>query len=116
MPKSIQDLIFPKPTTQLRPLTEQEIENLEHTLGKPVERDYLVSWLTTAMQDIVRLSKQPTARECRDDLFQIVQEGRSWLERLGACPSTTVLPPSVELGRVTASGLFHSGAISLLWN
>ena len=105
MPKSdrIQDLIFPKPTTQLRPLTEQEIENLEHVLGKPVERDYLVYWLTTAMQDVIRLSNQPTARECRDDLFQIVQEGRSWLKRLGACPGTTVLPPSVELGRVTAT-------------
>ena len=55
------------------------------------------------MQDVIRLSNQPTARECRDDLFQIVQEGRSWLNRLGACPGTTVLPPSVELGRVTAT-------------
>ena len=105
MPKSdrIQDLIFPKPKTQLRPLTVPEIESLEHVLGKPVERDYLVYWLTTAMQDVIRLLKQPTARKCRDDLFQIVQEGRSWLERLGACPGTTVLPPSVELGRVTAT-------------
>jgi hypothetical protein len=100
MPKSdhIQDLIFPKLKTQLRPLTEREIENLEHVLGKPVERDDLVYWLTTAMQDVIRLSKQPTARECRDDLFRIVQEGRSWLKRLGACPGVTVLPPSVELG------------------
>jgi hypothetical protein len=105
MPRSerIQDLIFPKLKTQLRPLTEREIENLEQALGKPVDRAYLVNWLTTAMQDVIRLSKQPTARECRDDFFQLVQEGRSWIERLRACRSTTVLPPSVELGRVTAT-------------
>jgi len=45
-------------THNIRQLTEEEISRLERALGKPIERDYLVYWISTAIRELVKLSTQ----------------------------------------------------------
>src|SRR5579872_6953228 len=63
----------------IRPLTEAEIERLERALGKPIDRSFLTHWLSVAIEDTVRLSTQPTAKEFSSDLRRMARHGRQWL-------------------------------------
>src|ERR1700728_2128835 len=81
----------------LRPLTEEEIRILERALVKPVDRDYLVHQISRTIGDVVKLSTQPTPRECRDRFLQIVREGRRLLQHIDGCPGGSLLGQSVGL-------------------
>jgi hypothetical protein len=86
-------------------LTETEIVQLEAALGKPVERAYLVHWISAAICDVVRLSAAPTPREYRDELAEIAHRGRNWIQTMESSRSRSLLPngPDVEafIGSVT---------------
>lgn len=96
--------IFPPKDSPVRPLTNEEIERLELRLGRPVDRDYLVSWVSQAIRDVVRLSQQPTARELRDGLQEIAKKGRRWIRDVEACPGVSRVGRTLEeLKRTTAT-------------
>jgi hypothetical protein len=65
-----------------RALLESEIKELECALGKPIDRSYLVYWVTRAIGDCVRLSTPPSPREARHELLKIAVEGRQWISRV----------------------------------
>jgi hypothetical protein len=71
----------------IRPLTDFEIEALENALGKPVDRKYLVLWVSRAISDIVRLSLQPTRSEYRTLLWRIARGGVNGFSRLRHAPA-----------------------------
>ena len=85
----------------IRSLTELEIAHLETALGKPVNRDDLVFWVTEATRDIVRLIDMPTARQSRDALRKLSHEGREWLDHIRDCPGARLLG-SAQLEEVDA--------------
>jgi hypothetical protein len=94
----------PANALKIRPLTETEIAQLEEALGKPVERSYLVYWVSEAIRDVIRFSTAPTPREYRDELEEIAQQGRNWIETVEGARRTSLLPvPGVEalIGSVT---------------
>lgn len=76
---------------EIRPLTEAEIERLEQALGKPIDRQYLTYWVSTAISDVVRLSTLLTAREFRTDFMRMAREGRQWIREVSAYPNVFVL-------------------------
>ena len=87
---------------EIRPLTETEIAQLEEALGKPVERAHLVHWVSAAIRDVVKLSTAPSAREYRDELEEIAQQGRNWIQTVEGSRGAPLLP-GVEavIGSVT---------------
>jgi hypothetical protein len=87
----------------IRPLTDFEIEKLENALGKPVDRNYLVFWVSRAISDIVIHSLQPTGSEYRTWLWGIAHTGRRWLQQIEAGSGGTSLPPSFDQAVLTAS-------------
>lgn len=88
--------IFPPKDSPVRPLTNKEIERLELRLGRPVDRDYLVSWVSQAIRDVVRLSQEPTARKLRDSLEEIATKGRQWIRDVETCPGVSRLSRALE--------------------
>jgi hypothetical protein len=88
---------------EIRPLTDTEIAQLESALGKPVDRDYLVYWVSQAIRDVVKLSTLPSRREYRDELSQIARQGRRWVQHLEQSRSASVLPKTLKLERVISS-------------
>lgn len=78
--------------TDLRSLTEREIERLELALSKPVDRKYLVFWISRSISNAT-LPTQPTARERRDGLVRLARQGRRWLQQIEVCPG------AIQLGR-----------------
>ena len=86
-------------TYNSRQLTEEEISRLERALGKPIERNYLVYWISTGIRDLVKLSTPLVSpSEYRDELKEIVQQGRRWVETLKQSRSTQLLPHVLEVG------------------
>jgi hypothetical protein len=80
-----------------RQLTEEEISRLERALGRPVDRDYLVYWISTGIRELVKRSTPVVSpREYRDELEEIVQQGRRWIETVRQSRSTPLLPLDVE--------------------
>jgi hypothetical protein len=75
MPKENHSVPGPTHRSEMtvRPLTEAEIELLERSLGRPVDRTMLVHWVSQSIRDVVRLRDLPTARECRDALLLVVR-------------------------------------------
>jgi hypothetical protein len=88
---------------KIRPLTEHEIGRLEKAIGRSVDRDHLVYWVSEAIRDVVRLSDLPSAREYRDALLQITREGRRWLRQIEEFSGATFLPARIELNDVTGT-------------
>jgi hypothetical protein len=88
----------------LRALTDEEIKQLEEALVKPVDRNYLVHWVSQATRDVVRLStNQPSLGDCRDDVLRIIRDGRKWLEQIAASPAELFLRQGTELDQVTGA-------------
>jgi hypothetical protein len=79
----------------VRALTEEEIGRLQESLGRPIDRAYLVHWVSQAIRDVVRLSQLPTAREYRDGLLQMSEEGHRWIRQVEACPGISFIPAEV---------------------
>ena len=88
---------MPESTTDIRPLTQTEIERLEDAFGGSVDRAYLVHWVSDGIADVVRLSALPTQRELRADLVRIAREGRQWLRRVREYSDIFPLRERVEL-------------------
>jgi hypothetical protein len=82
----------PANTNEIRALTEDEIARLENALGQPIERSYLVHWVSQAIQAFLLLMTLPPPRERRDDLKKIAEQGRKWIETVEQSRSTPLLP------------------------
>jgi len=93
----------PKPITNIRSLEDVEIEELERALGKSVDRDYLVLWISRAIDDVVKLSTQPTPRKARDELSKIAGEGRAWLQRINKFSAAFLLRQHTDLDGLTST-------------
>lgn len=100
-------------TNNIRPLTEKEISRLERALGKPIERDYLVYWISTGICDLVKLST-PIVSEYRDELEEIVQQGRRWIETVNQSRSTPLLPNVLDVDQLISSVARFSDAVESL--
>jgi hypothetical protein len=87
----------------IRPLTETEIELLERSLGRPVDRNFLVHWVAQSIRDVVRLRDLPTATQCRDALLLVARDGREWLQDINHCPCASILGQKAELTELTAA-------------
>src|SRR5215472_14001557 len=99
----------------IRQLTDEEISRLERALGKPVERAYLVYWISTGIRDLVKLSTPIVSpREYRDELEEIVQQGRKWVETLKQSRSTSLLPNALEIEQLISSVATFSDAVESL--
>jgi len=100
-------------TYNTRQLTEEEISRLERALGKPIERDYLVRWISTAIRDVPMLATPligPT--EYRDELRQIARQGRNWIETVRQSRSTPLLPKVLEVEQLISSITTFSDAVA----
>jgi hypothetical protein len=65
--------------SNVRPLADSEIESLQQALGQPIDRDYLIHWMSESIGDVVRLSNLPTPRQLRTDLTRMARDGRQWI-------------------------------------
>jgi hypothetical protein len=70
--------------SKIRSLTNSELESLEKVLGKPIEREYLVRWMTRSITDVVKFANQPSPRQFWDRLLRIERAGREWLSEIDA--------------------------------
>jgi hypothetical protein len=73
----------PKPSKSERPsdftlraLTDEEIERLKKALRKPIDRSYLVHWVSQAIRDVAKLSTLPRLGVVRDDVLRVARAGR----------------------------------------
>jgi hypothetical protein len=92
-----EEFIWPRPAG-LRRLTEQEIEQLTTALERPIDHDYLASWISTSISNAVKLSAMPSPSQCRDGLERLALQGRKWLDQIDDCPGKALL----EASNVTA--------------
>jgi hypothetical protein len=100
-------------TDSIRQLNEEEISRLERALGKPIERNYLVYWIATAIRDLVKLSIPIVSpREYRDELKEIVRQGRRWIETVKQSRSVPLLPNVLEVEHVISSVATFSDAVA----
>jgi hypothetical protein len=88
----------PANTNQIRALTDDEIARLEEALGQPIERTYLVHWVSRAIKDYIGLMTLPSPRERRDDLKAMAEQGRKWIETVEQSRSTPLLPAVLPAG------------------
>jgi hypothetical protein len=102
--------VWPAADSKVRPLTEEEIERLEHLLGRPIDRGYLVHWVSQAIKDVVRLwgdPAQPTRRQRRDGLLKIASDGRQWIKTVDASPGLSPLGPELDNVKCALARLCH---------
>ncbi len=88
------EFIWPRPIAALRALTEQEIDQLATALKKPIDRDYLTSWISIAISNAVALSTLPSPAQCRGGLERLARQGRKWLDQIDDCPGKDLLQES----------------------
>jgi hypothetical protein len=100
-PLAAGELIAAKP--DMRPLKDTEIVDLETALGKPIDRHYLVYWVSRAIDEVARFSNQPTPRAARDELSKIAREGRAWIQRINEFSGAFLLRQYAELDGLTAT-------------
>src|SRR4029077_6856992 len=103
MPKDNHNLSGPTHRSEMTigPLTETEIELLEHSLGRPVDRNLLVYLVSQAIRDVVRLTDLPTARQCRDALLLVARDGREWIQDINHCPCVSLIGQKADLDELT---------------
>src|SRR5215471_16861396 len=95
--------IWPPQVAGLRPLKAEEIDCLAAALGKPVDRNYLVFWVSQSIANAVTLSRLPSARTCRDELTRVAREGRQWLRRIEERPGQALLERGIKIDELKAS-------------
>jgi hypothetical protein len=97
------NFIWPKPSVELRPLTEAEIERLETELGKPVDREYLGYWVSRGIADFVMLSSTRKPQEQRRELLRLSRGGRRWLAQITECSADSFLRRSPQFAELVRS-------------
>jgi hypothetical protein len=93
----------PSTTNEIRPLNDDEIARLENALGQPIERPYLVKWVSRAIQAFVVIVTLPPPGERRDDLREIAEQGRKWIETVEQSRSARLLPGPVDVQHLIGS-------------
>jgi hypothetical protein len=96
-----------RPQLAIRQLTEEEIQRLERALGKHIDRQYLVHWISYSINALVQVSSFPSARQLRDDLKAMAREGRQWIRHVAEYPN--IFPPRARSERdrlIEAAELF----------
>jgi hypothetical protein len=83
--------IWPPRVAGLRPLTHQEVQELTAALEKPVDRDHLEYWVSTAISNAVKLSSLPSPVQARATLKRFASAGREWIDQAGSDPIKTLL-------------------------
>jgi hypothetical protein len=83
--------IWPPRVAGLQPLTKQELEELATALVKPVDRDHLEHWVSTAISNAVKLSSLPSPGQARDALKRVASEGRKWIDQVDSDPIKALL-------------------------
>jgi hypothetical protein len=102
-------------TYEIRGLSDDEIAQLERVLGKPVPRSYLSYWVREAIRDVVRLATPLIGPgEYRDELKQIAQQGRKWIDIVRQSRSTSLLPKVLEVEQLISSVATFSDAVGSL--
>lgn len=100
--------------SDVRPLTEKEIESLEQALGRPVDRKYLVYWISQSIRDAIRSASLGTPRQLRDRLLEIEREGREWLRCIDESRAESFLTGRANLPEFrTAAAAFCDRVASL---
>lgn len=89
--------------TDIRPLTDKEIDDLERALGKPVDRNYLVHWISQSIADAVTLAGRPTPRQMRDMLLQVERDGRELLSDIEESNVASFLAAHTDLPKFRAA-------------
>lgn len=89
--------------TELRPLTDDEIKQLEDSLGKPIDREFLINLFLQATRDVVRVSIAPSVQEYRDSLLQIATEGCQWCASIEGSPARELLRQNTELNSLVTT-------------
>jgi hypothetical protein len=80
----------------IRVLTNEEVERLQTRLGQPIDRDWLATWMWRAIHGVVQTCQQPSVREIRDSLLQVIKEGQQWIRHVEACPELWRCPADVD--------------------
>jgi hypothetical protein len=93
----------PSTTNEIRSLTDDEIARLEKALGRPIERPYLVQWVSRAIQTFVVIVILPPPGERRDDLKEIAKRGREWIETVEQSRSARLLPAPLDVEQLMNS-------------
>ena len=103
-------------TNEIRPLTEDEIARLERALGSPIDQNYLAYWMSQAIRAFIVLLRVPPPRERRDELKEIAEQGRKWIETVEQSRSARLLPALVDVEHLISSArTFCETAASLAW-
>src|SRR5579872_9360 len=113
MPQAARQSSKAKQSTQIhiRRLTVDEIEQLEKALGQPVDRKYLVHWVSEAIRDVVRMPRLPTSRETRNALLHVIREGHRWIHSVDNCPGVLLFVQKDELDELKAAINRFSGQL-----
>jgi hypothetical protein len=82
---------WPPRVAGLRPLTDPEVQELAAALEKPVDRDHLEYWVSTAISNAVQLSSLPSPVQARATLKRLASAGREWIDQVGSDPIKTLL-------------------------
>ena len=97
----------PKPSKSERPsdftlraLTDEEIERLKKALRKPIDRSYLVHWVSQAIRDVAKLSTLPRLGVVRDDVLKVARAGRQWLRTIETCSGKDLLRNQSDLDQL----------------
>ena len=83
--------IWPPRVAGLRPLTKQELGELVTALEKPVDPKRLENRVSTAISNVVKLSRLPSPAQARNRLKRIATGGRKWIDQVDSDPIKTLL-------------------------
>jgi hypothetical protein len=100
LPAPVENVMAPSNTNEIRPLTDDEIARLEEALGQPIERTYLSHWVSRAIEAFLLIMTVPPLSERRDDLKEMAEQGRKWIETVEQSRSARLLPALVDVEHV----------------
>jgi hypothetical protein len=103
LPAPVENVMEPSNTNEIRPLTDDEIARLEEALGQPIERTYLSHWVSRAIEAFLLIMTVPPLSERRDDLKEMAERGRKWIEAVEQSRSTPLLPAALDVEQLISS-------------
>jgi hypothetical protein len=99
---------------EVRSLTQEEIVSLEQALGAPIEKEYLVHWVSQSIADAIKLAGQPTPRQMRDMLLRIERDGRQWLLAMEESEAAAFLAVRANLSKFTTDAAIFCDSVASL--